>query len=129
MFDRDISPDVLVGETLEYVDFGGDEIRLTTKSGKVFQFYHEQDCCESVTLVDIEGNEKNLVGKVVRSVEVDIDPDNDAFFDHNDEVSRSYEGRTNTKITFVVDDETVITRWVGESNGYYSERVDFAQIG
>lgn len=115
----------MIGETLSYIDVCENEIRLETVSGKVFTLYHEQDCCEGVDLVNVEGNFQHLLGKVVTEVIEEIDPDDDPIFGAQEPPCES---RTNTRVTFKTDEDTVITRWVGESNGYYSEGVDFIEI-
>lgn len=113
----------LVGEVLKYVDVDerGNEIILTTESGRRFIIYHDQECCETVKIEDTQGNWHELVGKVIteathRAVEREDPPP---------EYPDSW---TRTTLTFRVDGATVITRWIGESNGYYSEDVDIAEI-
>lgn len=119
----------LVGETLTHIDVFSEEILLTLESGRKVKVYHSQDCCENVWLENVEGDFKELVGKVLIDVSEEVDPDGDQVFAAHDE-AREYpaESKTNTRISFVVDGATVITRWIGESNGYYSEGVTFAEI-
>lgn len=117
----------LVGEVLTHVDIFSDEILLTTESGRKIQIYHDQDCCESVGIVDTEGNWQNLIGKPLLEASQEIDPDNDPIFSQH-KPEDSDDSRTDTKLTFRVDGATVINRWIGESNGYYSEFVDFKDI-
>ena len=80
--------------------------------------YHEQDCCETVQIQDTEGNWHDLIGKVITET------------DHDETcgVLDNSESSTLTTLTFKCDDATVISRWIGESNGYYSEGVDLADI-
>lgn len=119
----------LVGETLAYVDTDehGEEIRLTTQSGKVFTIYHSQDCCEYVRIVDTEGNWRDLIGKVIEDISV---IEESGCIDDGG-VRPAYandDSWTTTDLVFLVDGATVISRWVGESNGYYSESVDVAEL-
>ena len=116
----------LVGEVLTHVDIFDDEILLTTESGRKIQIFHSQDCCESVSIVNTEGDWQNLIGKPLIEASEEIDPDNDPIFTETDK--ECHDSRTNTKLTFRVDGATVINRWVGDSNGYYSESVDFEDI-
>lgn len=111
----------LVGETLKYVDDCGDEILLTTESGKKYKIYHSQDCCESVSILDTKGDWHKLIGKVIRVAEHDEETPDKEEIDY-------YDSATLTTITFKTDDETVISRWIGTSNGYYSESVDIKDI-
>lgn len=107
----------LIGETLTHIDVdeSGDQIRMETASGKVITLYHCQDCCESVRIEDTQGNWHDLIGKVI--VEANKREGN---------FGKPYaaESWMRTEFTFKVDDATVISRWIGESNGYYSESVD-----
>ena len=109
----------LVGETLTHIDIDpeNNEILLTTKSDKKIIIKHDQNCCESVKLVYYSPNWKKLIGKVI------VDTSENAVSSMN-----GYDSRTDTDLTFSVDDATVITKWVGESNGYYSETVDIHDI-
>lgn len=107
----------LQGETLSYVDQSDDQILLTTKSGRKIMIYHEQDCCESVRIEDTEGNWKDLIGRVLLYVGEDTD-----------DVELDWGSGTKTTFTFKVDGDTVISRWIGESNGYYSEKVDIKEL-
>jgi hypothetical protein len=111
----------LIGETLEYIDIDEDnnQILLTTKSGKRIMIYHGQDCCENVRIVDTIGNWNNLIGKVI------IDTDEEII---NSSDKDGYDSRTETNLTFKVDSDTVISKWIGESNGYYSENVDIQEF-
>jgi serine/threonine protein phosphatase PrpC len=113
---------VLVGEVLDAVDIDKEEnqILLTTRSGRKFLVYHEQDCCEKVQIVGQDGNFDNLIGKpLIEARDFAVD---------TGESESDYDSQTTTTLVFRVDDQTVVSRWVGDSNGYYSESVDIAEL-
>jgi hypothetical protein len=113
----------LVGETLTYVDTDTScaEIMLTTASGKVIKIFHDQDCCESVHIEDTEGNWHELIGKVIVEATQEESHEGEPPSEYSDSWTR-------TTLRFKVDDATVISRWIGESNGYYSETVDIEMV-
>lgn len=99
------------------------EIQITTECGRVFRFFHSQDCCESVKIAaaqDGDGSLLSLIGKQIREVTQEELRD--------DDTEPSCDSWTKTTITFRTDSETVISRWIGESNGYYSEDVYLEEI-
>ncbi|WP_417737245.1 hypothetical protein [Rosistilla oblonga] len=98
-------------------DEKNNEIMLTTESGKVIKIFHDQDCCETVAIEDAEGEWHKLFGKVL--VEASRD---------EKQSECDYGSKTETTLKFRVDGATVISRWIGESNGYYSESVDIEEV-
>lgn len=109
----------LVGEVLTHVDVLGEEgIMLTTESGRRIKIYHEQDCCEHVRIVGTDGEWKDLYGKVIDEVDHKAVQSDVALC----------ESKTDSTLTFKAGYKTVISRWIGESNGYYSESVDLMEI-
>lgn len=115
----DIEIDSLVGEVLTHIDTDeeNNEIMLTTQSGRIIKIYHRQDCCESVDIAGLDGDWQQLVGKVI------IEATHDEV-----ESDVEYGSKTDTTLKFRVNDATVISRWIGESNGYYSESVDLEDV-
>ena len=113
------APESLVGEVLTYIDVDNEsnEILLTTESGRRYKIWHEQDCCESVEIAGCDGAFASLIGRKI--VEVTHDEDSTETEDGS---------QTKTAITFRTDESTVISRWIGYSNGYYSESVTIAEI-
>jgi len=108
----------LLGKTLvsaEKVD--DDRIRFITKAWDVFDLYHDQDCCESVTVDDICGNLDWLVGSLILFAEEVCDGDEEP---KDSEYDESY---TWTFYHLRTMKGTVTIRWYGTSNGYYSESV------
>ena len=113
--------DVLVGEVLDAVDIDREEnqILLTARSGRKFLVYHEQDCCEKVQIVGQDGGFDKLIGKpIVEARDFAVDTSEEAIDS----------SQTTTALVFRVDDQTVVSRWIGDSNGYYSESVDIAEL-
>ncbi len=111
----------LVNETLTHIDVAKDEVLLTTKSGRQIRLYHSQDCGESVLLEDIEGNIFSLIGATLRQCETQIEK--------NQPPEPKWQSSwTRTKFIFSTDSDTVILKWIGESNGYYSESVDIQEV-
>lgn len=114
--------ETLVGKTLtEVTGTAGDgEMTFKTDSGEVFVLYHEQDCCESVSIDDIEGDLADLIGApIVLAEEASNMPEPEA-----PEYADSF---TWTFYRIATAKGFVVVRWYGESNGYYSESVSFAQ--
>jgi hypothetical protein len=110
----------MVGRVFVRVDgsVGAGDMLFVDQNGERFVFSHYQDCCESVTINDIVGDLGDLVGEpllVAEQVEGTIPADFD------DEYMDSY---TFTFYKFATRKGYVDVRWLGESNGYYSERVD-----
>lgn len=80
---------------------------------EIFTFFHEQDCCESVWIEDIEGDLSDLEDSPILEAEVVS----------NKETDYSCDSRTWTFFKFGTAKGHVVVRWCGESNGYYSESV------
>ena len=78
----------------------------------VLEMIHHQDCCETVYLADVVGEFEDLIGYPLLEVSestVDIG---------NSDISS-----TASYYNFKTVKASVQLRWVGESNGYYSETV------
>ena len=100
------------------------EILITIESGHQFLFGHDQDCCEKIYIFDFKGDLQTLKNKKLISVEKIVWGDK-----LPDDVNyKPYDSFTWTEIVFKTTEETVISRWIGESNGYYSESVDLFQL-
>lgn len=97
---------------------GSSEIEFTTIDGESFKLYHEQDCCESVYVESIVGDIRDLLNTpIIVAEEVNGFTPAD-----RDEPSDSYTW-TFYKLDTIKGGVTI--RWLGESNGYYSESVYF----
>lgn len=115
----------LVGKTLSDVELISQdgvisEIIFKLESGEVYKMYHEQDCCEDVFVEDITDDVKLLVGKQILQAYKTSNADGPA-----PEFAKSYTWTFYTISTF---DISITIRWLGESNGYYSESVSFKRI-
>ena len=95
-----------------------DEVLISTECGREFKMYHEQDCCECVTIDDICGDVSDVVGTTIIKAEERESEAND------DEVS---ECGTWTFYDIQTVKGSVNIKWLGESNGYYSESVSLIE--
>ena len=110
---------ILKGKILKDIKIEGNEnIFFIDEDGIEYKMFHDYDCCENVYIEDICGDINNLIGsKIIMAEEVinrDLSPLN--------EFDESY---TWTFYKFATVKGYVTIRWYGESNGYYSEKVDF----
>lgn len=112
--------DELLGKTMTDVFIDGREtMTFVRDDGKKFQFYHYQDCCESVLIEDVCGEVKDLIGSPLTTAEET----------GSENKSDSYgDSQTWTFYRFATAKGWVTVRWYGTSNGYYSESVDFQEI-
>lgn len=108
--------DTMIGVTMTSVIDDGDLV-FTTDGGRKFVFTHDQDCCENVFIEDICGDLTDLVDSPIVEAEEVSNYEGPELKD-----SESY---TWTFYRFGTAKGHVTVRWLGESNGYYSEGVDF----
>tara|TARA_R110001599_G_scaffold351797_1_gene584607 strand:+ start:55 stop:489 length:435 start_codon:yes stop_codon:yes gene_type:complete len=130
----------LIGKTLTEVINNDDELIFVCDNGDKYKLYHEQDCCESVTIEDINGDLADLIGKpILKAEEVSNDDFEKAFNDsftlkEGDYSKKDKDGMyepdscTWTFYKLATINGYVDIRWYGESNGYYSEGVDFSKV-
>lgn len=113
----------LLNKTMVSVENDSDyELIFTTTEGKKYKFYHQQDCCETVQIESIVGDLSDLVGSPLLMAE-EYEGNTPARFDPLD-----YESCTWTFYKFATIKGYVDVRWLGSSNGYYSEGVSFDEI-
>jgi hypothetical protein len=121
-FNRYRSVEELKGQVLSRVENSGDQVVFETVNGDVYRMYHEQDCCESVYLEDVVGDLQDLVGsEILIAEESSGDTPADYKFEYEPE---SY---TWTFYKFATRKGYVDMRWLGTSNGYYGESVNFVK--
>jgi hypothetical protein len=110
----------LLGHTITAIDQSdSDFIQFSLADGTVCQLYHEQDCCESVSIEGIDGGKlQDLIGDPI-TVATEDQNHNDG-----DKPGKYSDSWTWTTFTLGTAKATIVIRWLGESNGYYSEDVN-----
>ncbi len=88
-----------------------------------FSLYHEPKCCESVSVVDICGDVNDLIGsRILRAEESSSEGDPTVLDNPNSDI----ESCTWTFYKLDTEKGGVTIRWLGTSNGYYSEKACFS---
>lgn len=109
----------LIGKQFFYISQTDNQILFYCSDGNIWKMYHEQDCCESVYIEDIEGDLNDLLNTEILNAEEVCNSEV-----NNDE----YESVTWTFYKFATIKGYVTIRWIGTSNGYYSESVDLKPL-
>ncbi len=108
----------LLGKVLIKIErLGDDELIFTCDNGGKYKMYHEQECCEIVTIEDINGDFTDLLNREILAAD-----------EKTNESETDWGSETWTFYTIRTQKGSVDIRWYGESNGYYSESVDFAEV-
>lgn len=110
---------VLTGLTLEKFGASRDEIHIQA-SGRKFIMLHYQACCEQVVIDSIDGKPERAIGEQI----IDATEHTNSDRPKEDDSPESF---TWTYYTIRTQSETIVIRWYGTSNGYYSETVDFVE--
>jgi hypothetical protein len=110
----------LIGRSFTRVKATDDEILFYLADDVYVLMNHHQDCCESVYVEDICGDLEDLVGAQIVHFEerTQIGGDDDS----------SWGSQTWTFYDIQTTRGCVNIRWLGESNGYYSESVDISLV-
>lgn len=111
--------ELLKGKTLmriEGAEPGSENVKFTLSGGLEIDLEHYQDCCESVYLAEVVGDIADLIGEPLHEVEV--------VMQNGDDSEECGDSCTWTFYKFGTRKGRVTLRWLGESNGYYSEGVD-----
>ncbi len=116
--------DTLIGKTIVDIEGGEKDEVIVFKcdDGTSYRLFHERECCESVYVEDICGDLEDIKNSPILVAEETCSRENE-LSDHVPEESITW---TFYKLDTVKGG--VVIRWIGESNGYYSESVDFAII-
>lgn len=107
--------DIHVGKKIVDViglEKGSDDIRIKFEDGSYFYMTHFQDCCECVRVIDID-QDHSIIGADWYGFE-----ESSEYGEGSDWGSSTW-----TFYRLHTSNGTVWIRWLGESNGYYSERV------
>jgi len=106
----------LIGKiVLEITNNGSESLIFKCHDGSEYTMLHHQNCCENVYLEDINGDLDDLIGSKILQAEGSS----------SDATDQDHESATWTFYKFATVKGYVTLRWLGESNGYYSEGVDF----
>lgn len=115
----DTSLFTMIGRTITEIKggyVGSEKIIFRCSAGEVFSLSHTQDCCEIVEVNEIIGDVEDLIGSpLVEAEEVS---------DYKGPKAEA-ESYTWTFYKFGTAKGFVTIRWLGQSNGYYSESVSF----
>jgi hypothetical protein len=116
----------MVGKTFTSVvcDRTFDTITFIVNDHEQYQLNHNQDCCESVRIEDICGDLADLENSPI--VQAEESSNSEERQQGNTIATDNSFTWTFYRIATVKG--LVVIRWLGESNGYYGEQVDFCRL-
>lgn len=106
----------LAGLVLERFEVGREDIRIIA-SKRAFVVNHQQDCCESVVVESVSGDPVKSFGETIIDATEHTNRDSGRC-EHDESFTWTY-------YTIRTQSQTIVIRWYGASNGYYSESVSF----
>ena len=113
--------DKILGKTFSSVQQKGDAILF--QGEKSYSLHHDQDCCEIVEIEDICGDLRSLENTPILNAYSEtggnLPPKKD---------TSALESYTWTFFRIFTAKGTVVIRFYGTSNGYYSEGADFYEM-
>lgn len=128
---NELDVSVLQGKTIIKIDKIDvpQELHFYTSEGEVYKMYHEQDCCESVRIEDINGDLDDLLNTPILIAEVvtSSNPEDLEIYGYGD-IKDDIDSFTWTFYKFATIKGYVTIRWFGVSNGYYSESVSIEKV-
>lgn len=109
----------MIGKTMRVASglLGRGIMEFVDEEGIRYHFEHEQECCEHVVIDDVVGDMSDLVGVPLLAAE---EISSEGARELSDEESYTW-----TFYRFATVKGTVTVKWLGRSNGYYSEGVSF----
>jgi hypothetical protein len=107
----------MIGKVFTSVAQDGETMTFANDK-EVFTFLHYQDCCEHVSIEDIVGDLSDLEGEPLLIAE-EVSGETPAGWE-----DEYHDSHTWTFYKFATRKGYVDVRWLGESNGYYSESVN-----
>jgi hypothetical protein len=98
-----------------------EELTITLTDGTRILFYHYQACCEGVSIEDVNGNPDNHIGAKLYGIDVKS---------NSNSINPNVEGESFTWTFYTIKTSKgyLDVRWLGNSNGYYGEEVDYIII-
>lgn len=127
-YDNNNEISALIGRTITAVrglEIDSGRVEFDCADGSSWRMIHDQDCCESVSVADVVGDSADLIGTVIDAREETSGENPEGY------VVPEYHSPDSFTWTFYIiqtDKGAVTIRWLGESNGYYSESVDFELV-
>jgi len=116
---KNVPFETILGLTFNAIEVQDDQIDFATNTGRHFIMYHQRDCCEEVYVESVVGDVSDLLDSPILIAEMSTNCDNPKDKDDKSHTWTFYKIAT---IKGYVD-----LRWYGNSNGYYSEEVDFCE--
>ena len=123
LWDKHVAFETLKDQVITKITPTDDTISFDTQDGSSYLMYHSQDCCENVHVESIVGDLDDLLDSEVLLAEEVVGENPEGWTE--DKYAESY---TWTFYKLATRKGYVDIRWFGESNGYYSESVNFAKI-
>lgn len=140
--------EVLKGKTIikvQDLEPGSEQAFINCSDGTRFQMTYYNDCCASCSIEEVIGDIDDLLGQEILLAEEvksrDPHPDEQAKRDKEESDWREQHPRQDYIGDYAYRSETwtfyklstikgsMTIRWYGNSNGYYSEKATFEQIG
>lgn len=90
---------------------------INTECGRTFHMRHEQDCCESVNITDVNGCADNVTTAPVYNA-----------YKSTTDISGNGDAGTRTEFGIHTAYGSMYITWKGYSNGYYGTGVSFYEI-
>ena len=106
----------LVGETIKEITMSENRPVFLTEN-YIVKFEHDQDCCETVDFIDTIGNLEDLIGSPLTMAE-------EVYGEEPTDYEYKNDRHTWTFYKFATVKGYVTFSFLGESNGYYNERMD-----